>query len=56
MLGEIGLRKSTEIAILNANYIKQRLDFDFKILCTGENNSRVAHEMIVDFRMYKIWD
>ena len=53
MLGEIGLRKSTEIAILNANYIKKRLETDFDVLYTGENNNRVAHEMIVDFRMYK---
>ena len=53
MLGEIGLRKSTEIAILNANYIKKRLETDFDVLYTGENNNRVAHEMIVDYRMYK---
>ena len=56
MLGEIGLRKSTEIAILNANYIKKRLETDFDVLYTGENNNRVAHEMIVDFRMYKKYD
>ena len=31
MLGEIGLRKSTEIAILNANYIKKRLETDFDV-------------------------
>ena len=42
MLGEIGLTKSTEIAILNANYIKQRLSDEFKILYTGKSNSRVA--------------
>ncbi len=52
MLGSYGLRKSTEIAILNANYIKEKLTKYFQILYTG-NNNRVAHEMIVDFRMFK---
>jgi glycine dehydrogenase len=52
MLGTEGLTSSTEIAILNANYIKEKLAKHFKILYTGENN-RVAHEMIVDFRMFK---
>jgi glycine dehydrogenase len=52
MLGTEGLRASTEIAILNANYIKEILADYFDILYTGDNN-RVAHEMIVDFRMFK---
>jgi glycine dehydrogenase len=52
MLGTEGLRSSTEIAILNANYIKEKLAKHFEILYTGDNN-RVAHEMIVDFRMFK---
>ncbi|MEC7645998.1 MAG: aminomethyl-transferring glycine dehydrogenase [Bacteroidota bacterium] len=52
MLGSSGLISSTEIAILNANYIKEKLVKHFEILYTGENN-RVAHEMIVDFRMFK---
>jgi glycine dehydrogenase len=52
MLGAEGLRSSTEIAILNANYIKEKLARHFEILYTGDNN-RVAHEMIVDFRMFK---
>ena len=52
MLGKEGLKKSTEIAILNANYMKKRLEKDFKILYTGENNT-VAHEMIVDCRVFK---
>ena len=52
MLGADGLRSSTEIAILNANYIKEKLAKHFEILYTGDNN-RVAHEMIVDFRMFK---
>jgi len=52
MLGHEGLKGSTEAAILNANYIKARLEGSYKILYTGENN-RVAHEMIVDCRMFK---
>ena len=52
MLGAEGLKKSTEIAILNANYIKERLGDKFDILYTGDKN-RVGHEMIVDFRSYK---
>lgn len=52
MLGKEGLRKSTEIAILNANYIKAKLETKYGILYTGENN-RVAHEMILDCRPFK---
>ena len=52
MLGASGLKKSTEIAILNANYIKERLSNDYSVLYTGEKN-RVAHEMIIDFRDFK---
>jgi glycine dehydrogenase len=52
MLGTEGLKSSTEIAILNANYIKEKLVKHFNILYSGSNN-RVAHEMIVDFRMFK---
>tara|TARA_B100000902_G_scaffold33841_1_gene40643 strand:- start:375 stop:3260 length:2886 start_codon:yes stop_codon:yes gene_type:complete len=52
MLGLEGLKLSTQIAILNANYIKTRLSKYYNILYTGNNNT-VAHEMIVDFRMFK---
>lgn len=52
MLGEEGLRHSTEIAILNANYIKQRLDGKYEVLYTGESG-RAAHEMIIDCRPFK---
>ena len=52
MLGREGLKKSTEIAILNANYMKKRLEDDYKILFTGINNT-VAHEMIIDCREFK---
>lgn len=53
LLGTEGLTKSTEIAILNANYMHKRLtEAGFDILFSGENGN-VAHEMIVDFRKYK---
>lgn len=47
LLGGKGLRKATEIAILNANYLKCKLEAHYKILYTGER-SWVAHEMILD--------
>ena len=53
LLGGEGLRKATEIAILNANYIKKRLDGRFKILYKGEINGRNAHELIIDCREYR---
>ena len=53
LLGGEGLRKATEIAILNANYIKKRLDGQFKILYKGEINGRNAHELIIDCREYR---
>ncbi len=52
MLGAHGLRKATEIAILNANYIKQRLEGKYDVLYTGEKG-RAAHEMIIDCRPFK---
>ena len=52
MLGEAGLRKATEIAILNANYIKERLKGTYETLYTGEQG-RAAHEMILDCRPFK---
>ncbi|GGI58327.1 aminomethyl-transferring glycine dehydrogenase [Winogradskyella haliclonae] len=52
MLGAKGLKKSTEVAILNANYIKERLDGYYPTLYTGENG-RAAHEMIIDCRDFK---
>ena len=52
MLGAEGLKKSTIYAILNANYIKARLEKHYKILYTGEKGF-AAHEMIVDFREFK---
>ncbi|MBL30871.1 MAG: glycine dehydrogenase (aminomethyl-transferring) [Flavobacteriaceae bacterium] len=52
MLGKKGLKRSTEIAILNANYIKKTLEGAYEILYTGENN-RSAHELIIDCRSFK---
>ena len=52
MLGAAGLKSSTEYAILNANYMKARLQNDYKILYTGKN-STCAHEFIVDLRPFK---
>jgi len=52
MLGADGLKKSTIYAILNANYVKARLEKYYKILYTGEMGF-AAHEMIVDFREFK---
>ncbi|MGJ8666852.1 MAG: aminomethyl-transferring glycine dehydrogenase [Patiriisocius sp.] len=52
MLGEEGLRKSTQFAILNANYIKERLDGHYSVLYAGEQG-RAAHEMIIDCRPFK---
>jgi glycine dehydrogenase (decarboxylating) len=52
MLGTNGLRKATEIAILNANYMKSRLENFYKILYSGKNNT-CAHEFIVDLRPFK---
>jgi glycine dehydrogenase len=52
MLGAEGVKKATEYAILNANYMKARLENDFDILYTGSNGT-CAHEFIVDLRPFK---
>ncbi|MFZ4057518.1 MAG: aminomethyl-transferring glycine dehydrogenase [Ferruginibacter sp.] len=52
MLGAKGLKQSTEYAILNANYMKARLEQYYKILYTGKNGT-AAHEFIVDVRPFK---
>lgn len=52
MLGAKGLKEATEAAILNANYIKERLEGYYPTLYTGENG-RAAHEMIIDCRDFK---
>ncbi|HBF18572.1 MAG TPA: glycine dehydrogenase (aminomethyl-transferring) [Cryomorphaceae bacterium] len=52
MLGAPGLQKATEFAILNANYLKAKLEDKFQVLYTNEKG-RVAHEMILDCRPFK---
>lgn len=52
MLGAEGVRQATEFAILNANYMRARLQNDFDILYTGSGGT-CAHEFIVDLRPFK---
>lgn len=52
MLGTAGLKQATQHAILNANYLKEILAEHFPILYSNQNG-RVAHECIVDFRQFK---
>lgn len=52
MMGSEGLTNATRLAILNANYIKARLEGHFKILYAG-SKGRCAHELIVDCRDFK---
>jgi glycine dehydrogenase len=52
MMGGDGLTNATKMAILNANYIKERLDGHYPILYIGANG-RAAHEMIIDCRGFK---
>lgn len=52
LMGTQGLEDATRYAILNANYIKVRLEKHFQILYTG-TNGRCAHEMILDTRIFK---
>ena len=52
MMGAEGLKRATEVAILNANYIAARLEGSYDILYKGQNG-RVAHECIVDIRPIK---
>ena len=52
MMGDAGLRKATQVAILGANYIAARLDEHFPVLYKG-SNGRVAHECIIDIRPIK---
>ena len=53
MLGGDGLTEATKYAILNANYIRARLEKDYKILYTGANGM-CGHEMIVDFSAFSL--
>ena len=52
MMGADGLKKATQVAILNANYVAKRLQGHFEVLYKGLND-RVAHECIIDIRPIK---
>ncbi|MBS1230081.1 MAG: glycine dehydrogenase, decarboxylating [Proteobacteria bacterium] len=52
MLGGRGLKRATELAILNANYVATQLNPHYPVLYTGKNG-RVAHECIIDIRPLK---
>ena len=52
MMGAEGLTRSTQIAILNANYVATRLDPYYPVLYKGANG-RIAHECILDLRQIK---
>ncbi|MCK9407825.1 MAG: aminomethyl-transferring glycine dehydrogenase [Bacteriovoracaceae bacterium] len=52
MMGATGLTNATKYAILNANYIKSKLEKEFDVLYVGKNG-RCAHEMIIDMRKFK---
>lgn len=52
MLGRKGLEDATAVAMLNANYLKERLATHYPILYQGKNN-RVAHEFIIDIRPFE---
>ncbi len=52
MLGEEGLRRSTEMAIVNANYMSSALKHEYRTYYSGETG-RVGHEMILDLTHFK---
>lgn len=52
LMGGYGLKRATELAILNANYMMKRLQGSYEILYTG-SHGRCAHEMIIDCRSFK---
>jgi len=52
LMGTEGLKKATQIAIVNANYISKKLEGSYKTLYRGKNNF-VAHECIIDTREFK---
>jgi glycine dehydrogenase len=52
MMGAAGLKRASEVAILNANYIAKRLDSYFPVLFKGKRGL-VAHECIIDLRQWK---
>lgn len=53
MMGTRGLKRATQIAILNANYMSKRLSKHYKTLFRDSGKGLVAHEFIVDMREFK---
>jgi glycine dehydrogenase len=51
-MGSQGLRQATELALLNANYMRERLSEHYPILYTNQEN-RCAHEFIIDLRPFR---
>ncbi|HVZ93827.1 MAG TPA: aminomethyl-transferring glycine dehydrogenase, partial [Phycisphaerales bacterium] len=52
LMGEAGLKRATEVAMLNANYMAKRLEAHYPVLFKGRNG-RVAHEFIIDCRQFE---
>ncbi len=52
LMGGVGLKRATQVAILNANYMAHRLEDHFPILFAGQNG-RVAHEFVIDCRGFE---
>lgn len=53
MMGADGLRKATQVAILNANYMSKKLEPYYKTLFKGDKSNLCAHEFILDVRDIK---
>lgn len=53
MMGSKGLRKATQVAILNANYMSKRLEGHYRTLFKSPNSGLCAHEFILDIRDFK---
>ncbi|GAB4126460.1 MAG: aminomethyl-transferring glycine dehydrogenase [Wenzhouxiangellaceae bacterium] len=52
LMGRDGLRRATQVAILNANYLATHINDSFNVLYSGRNQ-RIAHECIIDLRPFK---
>lgn len=53
MMGAKGLKRATQVAILNANYMSKRLEAHYKTLHKG-SKGLVAHEFIIDVKPFKV--
>lgn len=53
LMGFDGLRKATQVAILNANYMSKKLSKHYRTLFVGSKSGLVAHEFILDTREFK---